>query len=377
MDRVAVIDLGSGSTTLAVFEGGRRGFLDRVHTEGHASRLLHQLDEERRLPGEAAKHLVERVEEYHRIARSKGAEKTLVAATSAMRDATNGAEVLAEMARIPGVTVRLLAGSEEGRLAAHTALCTLPFRDGIVVDQGGGSLQLVRVRARRVRAAVSLPLGALRLSDRFLPAKEAPSAAALIALRKHVVEHLEAVPWLGEGEGQLVGVGGGARALGKITRRAEEGRFRHGHGYRLDGEALLDRYEQLSRMEAAEREAVPGLPESRIDTIVAAALTLSTIVRLGGFSALHLSTYGIREGIAFHALFGDSPLADPGAAGIRGRLKVAPPERGPAIPGLTARERRLYAAARDVSPDRLVDKPIQGFWQEEVARVADALLQAR
>lgn len=377
MDRLAVIDLGSASTTLAVFEGGRRGFLDRVHTEGESSRLLKRLDEGRRLPPEAVAELVEHVAAYRDVAREQGATRIQVAATSAMRDAVNGPEVLAELARIEGLEVRLISGAEEGRLAAHTVLCTLPFRDGVVVDQGGGSMQLVRVKARRIRAVVSLPLGALRLSERFLPDPGVPSAAALSALRRHVVETLGTVPWLSEAGGQLVGVGGGARALGKITRRAGNGDFRHGHGYLLDAEALLDRYEQLSRMDAATRADVPGVPGSRIDTIVAAALTLSTLVRLGHFDGLHLSTYGLREGIAFRALYGDAPVPDPGAAGIRGRLKVAPPERGPAVTGLSPCERRLYAAATKLAPERLLDKPIQGFWQEEVGRVVDALRRPR
>ena len=97
------------------------------------------------------------------------------------------------------------------------------------------------------------------------------------------------------------------------------------------------------------------------------------MLRVGGFAAIHLSTYGIREGVAFGALFGERPIEDPGAAGIRGRLGVTPLDRPPAAGGLSLRERRLYAAAMDRPTAWLLAKPIQGFWQEEVLRVAHVL----
>ncbi|MSQ02934.1 MAG: hypothetical protein EXR71_13750 [Myxococcales bacterium] len=373
--RVGVIDIGSGSTSLAVFDAGVGGFLDRLHQEGASLRLIETLDEAGSLPASAVRQLFSTLGGYVRRARALDVQDVHVVATSAMRDATNGAALVARMNEELGVSARLVSGVEEGQLAAHTVLCTLPMRDGIVLDLGGGSMQLVEVARRRVMRSVSLPLGALRLYDTFLRGADPPSGPALCSLRRHVVEALHTVPWLRRHRGNLVAVGGSARAYGKMSRRERPVRTGHGHGFLLDGEALLDGYEVLSRKPTALRAGTPGLASHRVDTIVAAGVVLSAVLRLGGFGGMHLSTYGIREGVAFRALFGDTPIADPGAAGIRGRLRAVPMVRPPAVSGLTPRERRLYAAALDHDAGRLLDKPIQGFWQEEVLRVARALAE--
>ncbi len=371
--RVGVIDVGSGSSSLAVFEAGKGGFLDRIFQEGKSLRLIERLDADRRLGPAATRLLFSTLRRFVELARGHGADRIELVATSAMRDAANGAELVARMRADLGVEATLVTGEEEGRLAAHTVVCTLPLRDGVVLDLGGGSLQLVQVSRRRIVQSVSLPLGGLRLHDMFLLGEDPPSAAALNRVRRTVVEGLRSVGWLRHHGGQLVAVGGSARTFGKIDRRARGARSGHGHGWFLDGESLIDSLEVLSRQRIAERADTPGLPEHRRDSIVAAGVVLATVLRVGGFGGVHLSTYGIREGVAFRALFGDAPIADPGGAGIRGRLRVAPLKRPPAVPGLTPRERRLFAAAMDRPVDWLLEKPIQGFWQEELLRVVDAL----
>ena len=375
--RVGVIDIGSGTVTLAIFEAGGAGFLDRVDQEGNSLRLIEKIDERGYLSAGAVRSLLATVAGYIKAANARGVERIEVVATSAMRDARNGAELVARINAPPLVNARLVSGEEEGRLAAHTAICTLPLRDGVVLDLGGGSMQLVWVVGRRVVETASLPLGALRLHEAFLKGADPVPADSLVALRHHVLEHLRTVPWFKNIGGRLVAVGGSARSLGKMDRRARGAAAGHGHGYRLDTEAVLDRYERLSRMTSAERAPLPGLPEHRTDTIVAASATLWTALRIGGFGQMYLSTYGIREGVAFRALYGERPIADPGGAGIRGRLGEHPLRRPPAVPGLTPRERRLFAAAMDHPPEWLLDKPIQGFWQDEVLRVAAAISGSR
>lgn len=373
MKRVAVVDIGSGTTTLAIFQAGAAGFLDRVHQEGRALRLIEKLDARGRLTNGAARGLLSTVSGYVKTAQEAGAERTEIVATSAMRDAVNGPELVAELGRLPKSTARLISGEEEGRLAAHTVVCTLPLQNGVVMDLGGGSLQLARVVDRVTVESVSFPLGALRLYDAFLAGTDPPTADGLVALRRHVVEQLRRAPWLLRHGGTIVAVGGGARSLGKMHRRSCGATLGHGHGYRLDSEIVLDQYEYLSRVPAAARAMVPGLPEHRTDTIVAASLILSTVLRIGGFGSMYLSTYGIREGVAFRSMLGEDPIGDPAGAGIQGRLGVQPARPPVNVPGLSPRELRLFVAAMGHPPGHLLEKPIQGYWQEEVLRVVEAL----
>lgn len=311
MKRVAVIDIGSGSTTLAIFDLNNEGSWDRLDQQGKSLRLMEGLDASGRLVEGAVRGLLMTVEGYMRLAREDGVEHVEIVATSAMREAVNGPEIIAELGRIPGCTARIVSGEEEGRLAAHAVLCTLPLRDGVVLDLGGGSLQLVHVRDRRVVESLSLPLGALRLYDAFLLGNDPPTGDALVALRRHVLAQVGTVSWLRNRGGILIAAGGSARSIGKMHRRAAGTSRVPAHGFTIDIEAVTDAYERLSRLPRLERSAVPGLREHRADTIVAASLTLATVLRYGGFDAMYLSTYGIREGVAFRALFGEATLNIP------------------------------------------------------------------
>ncbi len=364
-----MVDIGSGTTTLGVFEAGPAGFIDRVYQQGEPLQLMRKIDQSGALSPAAVRAVVTTLRELGKKARDAGAASIEVVATSALRDARNRDELLRKIVTDDATAVRLVSGEEEGDLAAHAVLCTLPVRDAVVVDMGGGSLQLSLVRDRRRLASMSFPLGALRLADRFLPGDNA-SPDALVALRRHVVHTLAAVPWLPDAP--LVAAGGSARSLGKMVRKSVDWKVKHGHGYWLDVEAMLDLYERLSRVPARERAAVPGLPVNRVDSIVAVALTLSTLTRMARHPGMHLSTYGIREGVAFRALHGAEPIDDPAAAGIAGRLGGEGLPASYAPHGLSARESRLFRAAASHPVSALLEKPIQGYWQEEVLRVVAA-----
>jgi exopolyphosphatase/guanosine-5'-triphosphate,3'-diphosphate pyrophosphatase len=371
--RTAVIDIGSGSTTLAVFEAGPFGFMDRVAQRGEPLRLIERIDRDGAFGPAALRDIVRTVSALRDEAIALGAERVEIVATSATRDATNGAALVERLARLPHASARLVTGEEEGRLAAHAVLCTLPLRDGLVVDLGGGSLQVVRVRRRRITAAVSLPLGALRLAGVFLRGEDPPGGDALCALRAQVFHGLRSIGWLRSAEGAVVALGGSARSFGKIDRKRRAWPLGHVHGYALDEERLLDALDRLSRLPREARHSVPGLPEHRVDSIVAAGVVLSSVLRLSGHDGLHLSSYGIREGVALQSLFGPAPIDDPAVAGIHGRLGSAFAPSPSSGSGPRVRERQLHAAASGHPAADLLDRPIQGFWQAEVLRVAQAL----
>lgn len=390
--RVAVIDLGSNTATLAVFEGGRAGGLDRVAQFGESLRLIRRLGPDRRFPESALARTVEVVRGYVARARGLGANEIEVVCTSAVRDAVNQEELLARLRAEAGVPARVLDGESEGVGAVVSAVHTLPVTDGFVVDLGGGSLQIAHVTTRRARQVVSLPLGALRLSDAFFGA-DPPTADAVTALRRHLQSHLAQVPWFDAAAGgSLVGVGGGLRVLAKIERRGRGWPVDHGHGFRLSLDAVEAIWERVSRLPAAERAAIPGLSAHRVDTVCASAMVAFLLLRTGGFAELRMSTYGIREGVALRRLHGDEgshTVADVRLAGLTGRFPVADDAAArlalaqvrAATQG-TDHERWMAAlcittwvAMAGVRPARAVETllttPVIGFWQEEILAAAD------
>jgi exopolyphosphatase/guanosine-5'-triphosphate,3'-diphosphate pyrophosphatase len=141
----------------------------------------------------------------------------LAIATSAVREAENREELLGPLRNLAALEVRILTGPEEARLGAEAALSKLPMIDGTIVDLGGGSLELTRVRARRISSVASLPLGGTRLTKRFLLA-DPPAANEVRALRDTVRELLGACS-ASPAPGPLIALGGTVRALARLHVR--------------------------------------------------------------------------------------------------------------------------------------------------------------
>lgn len=300
---LAVVDIGSNSSSLAVYRATPEGTLERVHQEGVSLKLIRQIGADGRLPAGAIRATVEAVTRFRDRAYSLGATYVEAVATSAVRDAVNQNDLLGAIRAI-GVDIRVLDGQAEGVCAVVSVVNTLPLTEGFVVDQGGGSLQIAHVTTRRAQAVVSLPLGALRLTDQFF-SSDPPDAAAVTALRRHLERAFALLPWFNAGSGGLlVGVGGSVRTLAKIDRRARSwpGAAPGAHGYVLTLDAVEAIWERTSRTSAAERSEIPGLAAHRVETIAAAALTYRTLLLGGGFPSVTVSAHGIREGVAFRRL---------------------------------------------------------------------------
>jgi exopolyphosphatase/guanosine-5'-triphosphate,3'-diphosphate pyrophosphatase len=387
--RLGVVDIGSTTATLALYHSGPVGFIDRFSQIGESLHLTRALGPGRTFPRGAVERTVSALRTFAAAAREQGVSQVIGVATSAVREARNREELLAAIQAGSGIRVELLDGEEEARAAARSALDTLSFTDGLVVDLGGGSLQVARVSGRRVKEVASLPLGSARVSDAFLRT-DPPAGAELTALRRHAEGHLRALPWIRGADG-LVGIGGTIRALAKMERRARRWPIAHGHGFHLAEDDVLATIDSVSRMSLAVRAAVPGLASHRVGVIVGGAVVLAALLRVSGLSSVLVSTYGLREGLALPVLHGPGLVRDVRAAGLNGRFpdpsgraRKAGEDVGRAFDrlagqaGLEPAHRTmltgaLRVAASGVDPEHLLAEPLQGFAQHEVLGMAALL----
>ena len=222
--------------------------------------------------------------------------RVLAVATEAVRIAENRDGMLGALRRREGVEVHVLSSREEGRLGALAVLNSLPIRDGLVMDLGGGSLQLTRIVRRRIGPGASLPLGAVRLTRRFLHG-DPPSTRQVRALRREVRYHLEQAATMGRPGDQLVGLGGTVRTLARIHLATTRSHRRSRQGLELsqgDVTAIRARLEPLS---SADRRRMRGLKAERADVILAGALTIEELMIYGGYFTLTVCTRGVRDGL--------------------------------------------------------------------------------
>lgn len=313
---VAVLDLGSNAVRcLAARVVSGVGFdvlcKERVQTrlgEGPPGRL-------RRASVEATLDAVRRF--LARVSREEEPPRVVAVATAAVRDAVNRESLLTPLRERDGVAVRVLSGLEEARLGAEAALRSFPLRDGIVADLGGGSLQLTAIRSGRIARAASLPLGAVRLTQRFLTTAPA-SPREIGALREEVRRRLRDVPSIVGPAGRLVFLGGTVRTLARVHLAAAAADGPR-HGLRLTLGDVAAIRERLERMPVDRRGRVRGLKKERADTIVAGALVVEEVVSaLLPRPELTVCTSGVRDGLLWNEVLRSEA---PGA--VRSRLVAA------------------------------------------------------
>ena len=212
--------------------------------------------------------------------------------------------------------------------------------DGVALDLGGGSMQLTRVESRLATDMRSWPLGAVRMTERFLPGERA-KGKQIKALRAHVEEQLEKADWLERG-GHLVGVGGTVRNLASAAEIAAELPSYGVQGFAITRDALDDLVEKLADLPASERAGVPGIKAARGDLILAGAIVVQCVMEAGSFETLEVTEAGLREGVFYETLLAghDPPLVEDVAARVRAQPRQRLRRR------LRARRARRPARAR-------------------------------
>jgi len=257
------------------------------------------------LPRRAVEETLEALHQFLDRAREREREepRVVAVATSAVRDAGSRERILAAIWRNEAVDVQILTGHQEARLGALAALRSLPVRRGLIVDLGGASLQLTRIRRRRVTTTTSLPLGAVRMTARFLR-HDPPTPRELRMFRGAIREALlDGLPLAERGEA-MVGMGGTVRALASIHLRAERGGRQGRHGLRLQQSHVTAIRERLEPLSARKRARIRGLKAERADVILAGAIVIEEVMVLGGYLDLIVSTRGVRDGLLLRETFG-------------------------------------------------------------------------
>ncbi|CAM8663667.1 MULTISPECIES: Ppx/GppA family phosphatase [Sphingobium] len=299
--RTAIIDIGSNSVRLVVYDGPRR-IPFTLFNEKVMAGLGASLAKTGAIEPEAMDRGLRAIGRFAHLCRAMKVTEIRCVATAAVRDATNGGEFIAR-AKDMGLTVELLTGAQEAIGAAMGVLSGIPNADGIVGDLGGGSLELARIRDGAVEQTISLPLGVLRLPQ--------IRAKGPRMLERIVVKMLEKAGWTPEPDLPFYLVGGSWRALARFDMQLTSFPLPVVHQY----EMTAARAEQLTRIvshvDRTRLKQIPAMTGSRVPTLPDAAALLSVVVRQLKASRLVVSAYGLREGLLYEALPEDIRADDP------------------------------------------------------------------
>jgi exopolyphosphatase/guanosine-5'-triphosphate,3'-diphosphate pyrophosphatase len=312
--RIAAIDVGSNSIRQIIADVRPDGSIGIVDEMKAHPRLGRGLEATHALSTESMDLAIDALTRMATLAKQFGADRIEAVATSAVRDAENSEFFLAKVKQATGLKLRVLEGEDEARLSFRSALAHFDLGAGrsVIADIGGGSLELALAAEGVVDRLTSLPIGAIRLTERFPSGTPKSLRKLRKAVRKAIKPVISGRDWRGA---RVIGSGGTFTNLAGIYL-TRQGIFaaKSVHGTvipRVDVEHILD---SLAAMSEEERQATPGLNADRADIIVAGIAVIAELLSRAEAREVTVSRYGIREGLLLEAARITPVVADPGAA---------------------------------------------------------------
>ncbi len=292
--RFAVIDIGSNSVRLVVYEGSGR-FPQVLFNEKVLCGLGRGVGETGVLAEESQVMALRTLKRFSYLIDKMKVDEVRAVATAAMRDARNGAEFVERIHEHCKIPVEIISGNEEARFSGLGVLCGIPDAEGIVGDLGGSSLELVEVGQGQVFETVTMPVGPLRLMDHF---NNNPAKA-----RKIIENSLSALDWVQTGKGKsFFAVGGAWRALARVHMTQTKYPLHILHNYIIERDDMLSLCATVQKMDPKEIAALPGVPSKRADILPLAALIAEVVFTHIKPSRLVVSALGLREGLLFERM---------------------------------------------------------------------------
>ena len=291
---IAVIDIGSNSVRLVIYEGLTRSPTP-IFNEKVLAGLGREVQSTGLLAADAVDKALDALRRFRALCDTAGVRRLWCVATAACRDADNGPEFIATAERICRKDIAVLTGKQEANLSALGVISGLYEPDGIVGDLGGGSLELVDVRGHSVRRGATLPLGSLALQDL--------SEMSVKKADKIVRKALARLPLLRQGEGRtFYAVGGTWRALARLHMWQTGYPLHVMHGYVIPAREALEFSRLVHRVNPEMLSRIEMVNEMRRPLLAYAALVLEHIVRLARPRDVVISALGVREGLLYSEL---------------------------------------------------------------------------
>jgi exopolyphosphatase/guanosine-5'-triphosphate,3'-diphosphate pyrophosphatase len=303
-NRLAAIDIGTNSIRCIVVEADHKGGYKVLDDEKSTVRLGEQLTRTGAISPQAAARALEAVGRYRKLIAGLKVHAVEAIATSAIRRASNGQELLDALSAALGHAIHIISGVEEAELAMVSAQrhFDMEYKRYAVFDIGGGSLEITTALGNHIEECYSLDLGAVVMTEQFL-SHDPVRTADLQALQRHVRASLKKLVDRTKVQlHTLIGSGGTTTAIGSMAMSALGKSYASIHGYEVLRSEVVHLLAMLTRKSLTERRLVPGLNADRADIIVAGCVVVEELMRFFGANQLLVNERGIREGLIIRAM---------------------------------------------------------------------------
>jgi len=307
MERIGIIDIGSNSIRLVVYECTSTGAYRVIDETKESARLSERLDKDGRIADEDLQYITDTLRRFQLLCEHHGASRIRAVATAAVRNSPDRDRIARTLSERTGLDVEVLSGAEEARLGFLGMINSIDIRDGFVIDIGGGSTEVLLFRDRAVAKSVSFPFGAVNTMKRFGKNGDIDEAGAR-AIVDMVEKAVQDEPWIASAPGlPLVGLGGTIRSLCKIDQRDRKYSLPITHHYQMTEKSVDGWLARLAGAKLEQRKRIEGLSKDRADIIVPGLLILHTLYRQCRASHYVISGSGLRDGVFYETFRPDTP----------------------------------------------------------------------
>ncbi|TLQ03589.1 Ppx/GppA family phosphatase [Pediococcus stilesii] len=298
MKNLVIVDLGSNSVRMAINTIAEDGSFREIKRIKEDSRISEGMGRERLLRPQAMNRTIDALHRFKAIYEEYSNIEVRGITTAAVRMARNQREFLKRVQKETGIKLDVLSGDDEAYYDYLGVINSLEVKDCLILDTGGASCELIDVHEGKARNLISIPIGAVSLSERF-HLNNAIRADNLFSAEIFVNQQLRDIWWIMDAFNKpIVLLGGANRTLARMNRRRQKiSRINNIHGYRLKTESVNRTFRALITRNLDARKKMAGLETSRADIIVGGMLPLVMLLQMIDADRVIFSESGVREGI--------------------------------------------------------------------------------
>lgn len=290
--RIAVIDLGSNSVRMTINLLHDNGDWEVVMKKRSTVRLSEGMGIDNVLKEDAMLRVIDALREFCVLAKLDSCQTIVAIATAAVRNAVNRDLFIDRVYHETGIRFDIISGEDEAYYSYLAVTQSLPIKNGLVFDTGGGSTELILIKNGHMVHAASVPLGAVMLTEKFRGRSQAE-------LYRYVVMMLGSVDWIDEAAGcDLYGVGGSAKTLGTLSLK-ELKSVDEVHGLAVPCNKVSAIYQKVYSTPLSLRGNIPGMDKSRADIILAGLMPMKALMDMLGSKKCTVCSHGVKEGVFF------------------------------------------------------------------------------
>ncbi|MNH93206.1 Exopolyphosphatase [compost metagenome] len=300
--RIGIIDIGSNSIRLVIYEKKATGAHRVVSEYKDSARLSERIGPDGILHKEDILSIVPILSHFNELCKVNDVHTIRIAATAAIRNAANSNEIIQLLEHHTGMKIEVLSGDQEALYGFLGVINSIDIRDGFIVDIGGGSTEVTLFQDRKLKHSISFPFGSVNTTQQFAKGGVL-TELILLEIRQMVEEAMNAAPWIQSVQGlPLVGLGGTARTLGKMSQKHLKYSLPLTHNYVLMQGELDHFLNLLSSIPLEKRKKIEGLSKERADIMIPGLTILQTIFDACQASSIVISGSGLRDGLLWETI---------------------------------------------------------------------------